>query len=164
MLFRTLLLAATAVLASSPALAASPADVRAVADMVNDLSVPVLQRSRSPFRTGGLGGQIVFVEGGVRYTFYHSGTPIRSRDPNSAWLSMWARPNGSKGRAVVETTSDNGFDGRVDFGTGGTRAGLFSNNAMHLGDPTGIQNQAYWQRQYDKAIAAAIRYKRRHQR
>lgn len=58
---------AVALLFGGVANAASREDVAQVVDLVHDESIPVLNRT-----TGTSGGQIVFIEGGIRYTVYYS--------------------------------------------------------------------------------------------
>ncbi|MBI4094405.1 MAG: hypothetical protein HY436_01205 [Candidatus Liptonbacteria bacterium] len=111
---------------------------------------------------GTLGEQIVFVEGGKRYTFYWSGA-----DRPVGFLSVWVRPEGEAagGEALLTTFVDRGLDGSVDFGhripTLGEVADLERKSFRSENDPdapaTGLEFRGYWQRQFEEAVAAAIR-------
>lgn len=144
-------------LLAATAQAASPEDVREVVAMVTDGRVPSLARHN--YKNGDR--SIVFVHGGRRYTLYHSGPRIDPNDPQSAWLSVWVRNESpSKG---VDTFTDFGSDGVVDFGLDGPRLRLFHEGRART-VPEGLNHREYWQKQYDDAIAAALAYKRRTRR
>lgn len=149
---------ALALLFAGGAQAASREDVARVVDFVHDESIPVLSRT-----TGTSGGQIVFIEGGVRYTIYHSGERIVANDPDSAWISFWTRPDGTHGRSDMVTFSDSAFDGDIDLGiNGNSTVRHFSSGEEPYTQARGPEWREYWQREYDNAIAAAIRYIERH--
>ena len=144
--------------------AASQSDVAEVAAMVTDTTVPVLVR-HSLFVNGEFEGtEIVFIQDGMRYTLYNSGQRISPRDPNSAWLAVWMRPEGTQGVASLVTFSDSAFDGDVDEGVIGRGGRVYYSSDV---DPNiaaqGAQYRADYQRRYDEAIAAALRYKRDHE-
>lgn len=158
------ILAASAVVAAlgfaSPVSAASPKDVQAVRAMIQDERVPVLMRHHEF-----IGGEprvrtIVFVEDTVRYTLYDSGEPTNANDPRSAWLSVWVRQRGVKGLRSVDTFTDFAFDGVVDLGINNSKTQFFRSGADG-GKPEGKGNLAHWQKAYDAAIAAALRYRNR---
>lgn len=130
-----------------------------VAAMVLDSSIPVLMRTQHYFGEQPMGTTIVFVHKGKRYSLYHSSERIRPDDPNSAWLSFWVRKNGTSGQHNLMSFTDNGFDGKVDFGIDGPRQRYFK-HADRYSAAEGLEHEAFWQKELDVAINAALEYKR----
>ncbi len=156
----TLIALAATLVFSTKAHAASPKDVQEVAAMVTDKKVPTLTRVASYFGNDHMGDTITFVHKGMRYTVYNSGERIKADDPNSAWLSVWVRKDGTSGSKNMDTFTDNGFDGNVDFGIDGPRSHLFHSGADGISGKEGLEHEAFWQKKYDTAIKAALEYKR----
>lgn len=148
------LLIVTALLVASLASAqtADYKDVARVVGMIANKKVPVVSRQ---------GSQIVFVHKGMRYTFWNSGERIKADDPNSAWISVWVRKDGTSGQGTMNTFSDHGFDGNVDFGIDGKKVKYFSTGTDSISKPEGLEHRAFWQKQYDAAIDAAVQYMQR---
>lgn len=134
--------------------AATPEDVRKLAAMVMDESVPALSRKTYYLSSGEVNGyQAVFICHGMRYTLYNSGERIRADDPQSAWLAFWVRKDGSSGQETLDTFSDGGFDGIADFGIDGLRRQEFVPEGIPA---TGNEHQPYWQQRLDSAVDELI--------
>jgi hypothetical protein len=157
MIFRSLIVVSffAALMCTNPASAATPEEVQELATAVVDESIPALVRKTYYLPSGELNGyQAVFVCDGMRYTLYNSGKPIRSDDPQSAWLAFWVRQDGTSGQKNVDTFSDHGFDGTADFGIDGLRQkeyipadGTYATNDEH---------RDYWQKRLDDAVTALL--------
>lgn len=147
----------TAILVSliAPASAADQKDVTLVVGMIANKKVPVISRE---------GNQIVFVHKGMRYTFWDSGERTKADEPNSAWLSVWVRKDGTSGQETMDTFSDHGFDGVVDFGIDGPKKKIFRSGVDGSSAKEGFEHQAFWQERYDAAIRAGVEYLRSHSR
>ena len=130
----------------SSAMAASPKDVAEVVAMLSDLDVPMASRDT--------GSEMAFTYKGMRYTFYTPGD-----GPNkNGWLAVWVRPEHTHTKSSLDTFSDHGFSGVVDFGIDGAKLMYF--NSGKDGTPVaGAQYAEYWQNEYDRAIKIALRYK-----
>ncbi len=137
----------------APASAADYKDVARVVGMIANKKVPVISRE---------GNQIVFVHKGMRYTFWDSGERTQADDPNSAWLSVWVRKDGTSSQETMDTFSDHGFDGVVDFGIDGAKKKAFDSGADGISTKEGLEYQGFWQERYDSAIKAGIEYLRSH--
>lgn len=156
------LLAAAALLFSLQALFAGEAqaakreDVRKVIELMYERPVNGAILSRT-FQDGD--AQVVFVSKGLRYTIYYTGP----RDPRLQFLSFWVRPNGTAKKKDVRTFTDHGLDGVVDFGLNGKNGDERARQLFESGydsahhKRSGEQFAAHWQKQYDLAIAAALR-------
>ena len=131
-----------------------------VAAMVLDPSMPVLMRRHEVFNGQPMGTTVVFVHKGKRYSLYHSSERITPENPNSAWLSFWVRRNGTSGQHNMLSFTDNGFNGKVNFGIDGLRQRYFNSGDRHS-PAAGLEHQAFWQKELDAAIKAALDYKRR---
>jgi hypothetical protein len=92
--------------------------------------------------------QAVYVAKGKRYTVYYSGSDVN-------FLSFWVRPNGTWSQDLIKTFTDNGLNGDVNFGI---QAGVRNSEKKELFDQIGLGQdyRAYWQDQYDTAIADAM--------
>lgn len=153
MIFRALFITLGLSLATSAA-ATTSEDVQELAAMVIDDSVPALLRQTYYLPSGELNGyQAVFVCNGKRYTLYNSGERIREDDPQSAWLSFWVREDGTYGQETLDTFSDNGFDGIVNFGIDGPREREFIPDGTNATDD---EHQPYWQQRLDDAVSALL--------
>lgn len=143
---------------ASTANAATPADVKAVTDymfgrVTSAHYVKPLWMSDWAAADTSPVYRIVFVEGGRRYTMQYS-SAMGSSYPAS--LDFWERPDGTSGQSTLTTYADSGLDGTVNFGTG-PKNNLYSDT---FGKVEGEDNKANWQKEYDDAIAAALRYYR----
>ena len=150
-------LALTSTAVAAPALAASPKEMAEVAAMVLDEKVPALLRKKNYINGEFMGTTMVFVHKGLRYTLYHSGEPIKAGEPQSAWLSVWVQKNGTYAQKDVDTFSDHGFDGTIDFGISGSA----DKRMFRIEYKEGLEHREYWQRRLDAAITAAREYKSR---
>ncbi len=108
--------------------------------------------------------QIVFVRGRTRYTVWYSGGD--AKHPESKTLSFWLRPNKTWDQASITTFSDEGLEGRVDFGIHGRESGHdiqkeeFWSSRTRYGEPKGLEFEAAWQKRYDattKVVLAALK-------
>jgi hypothetical protein len=109
------------------------------------------------------GEQIVFVQGGKRYTLYWTGDydNINNRPslPTDQFLSVWVRPDGTQNTKAVDGFSDNGVDGSVNFGFKGDSpnpSGKFFEDGTDGSEAKGTEFRDYWQDRYDQAITAAV--------
>jgi hypothetical protein len=143
---------------STVAHAATPADVKQVTDFMFGRAPsvhyvkPLWMSNWAAANTSPV-YRIVFVEGGRRYTMQYT-SAMGDSFPES--LDFWERPNGTRDQSVLTTYSDSGLDGTIDFGTG-PQDNLYTDM---FGKVEGQDNKAYWQKEYDDAIAAALRYYR----
>ncbi len=157
MISRSILATALLALAHlSPASAASRDDIhKIVAQMGQHTCKHLLTQKSYP----GGGEQVVFVDGGKRYTMYWSESGV----PKEAWLSVWVRSSGRKRNSVLKTFSDYGLDGEVDFGLMGPakwsdeKRQYFGSGKFAAMRPQGRKFRQRWQNEYDAAIAAAKR-------
>lgn len=83
---------------------------------------------------------VVYVYQDVRYTLWHL--------PNER-LSFWERPEGSIELGKVETWSDGGLTGCVNFGIG---AGQEQYMSWADAEEKGLEYHPYWQARYVRAI------------
>ena len=104
---------------------------------------------------------VVFRYEGQMYTMYHS--PEREVTiegvtvPIPGHLSVWVRPEGTYGEDLVETWSDQSFDGVVDFGIGGDDDATAEERHHFSRDRDfGWEFLPYWQEWYARSIAAAL--------
>ena len=135
----------------------TPKDVAEVAAMVTDKRIPGLLRREEYFGDKFMGTTYVFVHRGLRYTLYHSGARIKEGDANSAWLSFWVRKNGTYGQKRLDTFTDHAFDAAVDFGIDGLKKKYF-----RAEEPVrGAEHRAFWQQRLERAVRAALEYKKR---
>lgn len=140
----------TLVASATIASAASKEDVLELAAMVMDESVPALFRQTYHLSSGEVNGyQAVFICNGKRYTLYNSGERIRADDPQSAWLAFWVRKNGTTGQNTLDTFSDDGFDGTVNFGIDGLREREFITEGTYA---TSDEHLPFWQQRLDSAV------------
>lgn len=130
-------------LASATATAAKPQEVERV--------VELMYRSKKGVKKHQEGFlQVVFATMGRVYTLQYF-TAERRSQPS---LSVWVRPKGTRGQEALDTFSDNGLDGRVDFGIGGGK-----NRREFMLEPTlkGSEHREHWQGLFDQAIKDALR-------
>lgn len=99
------------------------------------------------------GVRIVLVSRGQRYTFYYSGT----NDPDP-FLSIWVRPNGTYSTRKLDTCTDHGLDGHVEFGIRGNASSDATTKLFNTRDrKVGEEFREYWQDIYNRAIVVALR-------
>ena len=85
--------------------------------------------------------------GKKRYTVYYTGG-------KNDLLSFWVRPNGTNSQKFIQTFTDHGLDGTVEFGISGDRQKLFDSKDRHVGQ----EYQQYWQSLYDQAITDSLKH------
>lgn len=88
---------------------------------------------------------VSFIEGGMFYTFWYDS----ASSDGKPLLSIWVRKEGTRGQNALTTFSDLGIDGTVEFGVAGPRRFKLEKSP---------ENQGYFQRRYNLAIAAALRH------
>lgn len=159
---RFIILACFCVVGAEHSEAAKPADVKKVVSLMRSKAL-----KGAIFRKGKRSGwvQIVFIANKRRYTMFIAGKASK------AYLSVWVRPNGSRGQRKLKTFTDYGLDGQVDFGINGKKWRRRSRSKkVKKGDPRkyfasgkdgiskkkGEQHRLYWQKLYDTAITDAL--------
>lgn len=174
MFLRTLILTAVATVGfAAPALCATVEDVREVAQMVTDRSIRVLDRKvihNSPRRPGGYETMIVFIEGGTRYVLSYNGN-ANHPELNERTALVVENLNGEPTPATFVKVVDYELDGTIDWGnymkeveTSDEVSNVDVKNEEFFRAMSNTQEKTYWQRHYDEAIAAALRYRRNAQK
>ncbi len=98
--------------------------------------------------------QLVFVEGGNRYTLFYSWS---NKFADLNFLTIWVRRNGTKGNKNLDVFGDTYLDGEVDEGLLAMSDKRFY-SVSHPGSASGPEYRGYWQKRYDAAIAAALHH------
>ncbi len=133
--------------------AADPKDVQKVVELIHNKETKGLVFWK-PIDEG---VEVVFIQGGKRYTMYHSGFGSINL------LSVWVRPDGTSDDKILLTFTDDDLDGKIDFGINGKDGDeeirqYFKSKKMYSPDKEeGTRFKEFWQAQYDAAIKAALK-------
>jgi len=111
--------------------------------------------------------QVVYVYQGIRYTLWYKPTEVTTVEVlgqthevvQKDFVSVWERPNGSRGDAVLDTYTDFGVDGCVNFGIGGEKSRGEGGQKMYWNfgpSPDLPEFHTNFQRSYLEAIAGLV--------
>lgn len=99
-----------------------------------------------------------------RYTVWVANNNENSKIKQPDLISFWMRPNGTSGQDQLITFSDNGLDGRCDFGIipkklSGTGSDLvYWAKSDVKPDGEGLKHQSRFQNLYDETLDKLIRF------
>ncbi len=144
---------------ASNAQAASPQDVAEVDHMVNDTTIPGVERSVLRKRQRVTGTIFVFVQEGRRYEFRSSSKRTQRGMTDPHLTVTLTEPE----REEFVFITDDKLDGAIDLGVNRGHSRVYVSGRHDKREPTGHEHAVVYQSMFDAAIAAAIAYKRAHE-
>ena len=111
----------------------------------------------APPKDYGDGFEVVFVEGGTRYTLYASHADT-SRFAGGGFLSIFARPEGSTAKSVYSSYMDQSLDGSVDLAYKGENNEQLFTSSDYSSEPQGQEYKEKWQKKFDNAVKNSLKH------